>query len=116
MATVTPGIWSRIERLISVEASLKALEAEREELRDAIRRFMADTGNTVLHDDVNGYTVRLQTRKRRNIDASKVPDDLLLSLAKSKLVSIKAAAADAVPPEAVTIETQEVLVLQEARS
>ena len=95
-----------LRRLARVKAELERLEAEEQELRERLMVFLQDLPTPVLVDDAAGLEARLLAIRRRTIDAGKVPADLLAILARRDLVTVKAAAAPVVPPEAVTVTTQ----------
>ncbi|PFG73550.1 hypothetical protein [Tepidiforma thermophila] len=95
-----------LRRLARVKAELERLEAEEQELRERLMVFLQDLPTPVLVDDAAGLEARLLAIRRRTIDAGKVPADLLAILARRDLVTVKAAAAPVVPPEAVTVTTR----------
>ncbi len=95
-----------LRRLARVKAELERLEAEEQELRERLMVFLQDLPTPVLVDDAAGLEARVLAIRRRTIDAAKVPADLLAILARRELVTIRAAAAPVVPPEAVTVTTR----------
>ena len=100
-----PSPFDALNRLAQVEAEIERMEAEAQNLRDQLRRYLEDLPEPVLADEINGLEARLVTISRRTIDAKKIPGDLLSHLAERDLVSVKVAAAPVVPPDAVTVTT-----------